>query len=171
MLVSQPGKVRAVQESAVSPCFYVFWAVICRVNTAPVKIINYFWVSPSVIMCPYRLKVQRGAAGRPRHSSCLWHVATGPLRKAVEGCQGFGPIGAGSGCRLTGCSGKTADSPGPPEPGGAAWARELSRQGCAAPSCRTPPPHRREGKLEARPPSGPAGLRSDGCREEGKVRG
>lgn len=114
------------------------------------------------IKCLCHLKVRHVAAGRPRHSSCLWDAMTGPPRMGVGGYQGSGWTGGGGDCHQIEVTG---DSWGTPEPRGAGWVLERSRLGCAAPSCRTPPPRRRGGGQEVRPPSGPAGLRSDGCRD------
>lgn len=118
------------------------------------------------IKCPCHLKAQHVAAGRPRHSSCLWDVMTGPPRRGAGGCRGFGRTGGGGGCRPIGTTGDRRE---PPEPIGAEWVRALSRRGGAGPSCRTPPPHRRVERQEVRPPSGPAGLRSGGCWDRQRI--
>lgn len=116
------------------------------------------------LKCPYHLKVPHVAAGRLRHSFCLWRVI-GPPRKGAGGFLGFGWTGGGGDCRPIGCWETTGDSREPPEPLGAEWVPVLSRQACVAPSCHKPPPHRREERQEVRPPSGPAGPRSGGCWE------
>lgn len=153
--------------------------IICRVNTALQQLaVNQNWAFTAKqlhpvcwkrsrigthslsIKCPCHLKVQRVAAGRPRPPSCLWDVTTAPPRRGAGGCRGSGRTGGGGGCRPTGTTG---DSREPPEPTGAGWVPGRSRRGGAAPSCRRPPPRRRGGRQEVRPPSGPAGLRSDGC--------
>lgn len=114
------------------------------------------------IKCLCHLKVRHVAAGRPRHSSCPWVAMSGPPRTGVGGYQGFGRTGGGGDCRQIEMTG---DSWGTPELRGAGWVLERSRRGCVAPSCRTPPPRRRGGRQEVRPPSGPAGLKGDGCRD------
>lgn len=181
MLVScsQPGKVHSTQESAVSRVVCVCQPLSgCRLITvlqqSAVNQNRAFFVAKHhicatyerhslSIKCPYRLKVQHVAAGRPRHPSCLWDVMIGPPRKGAGGCLGSDWTAGGDGCRPTEMSG---DSREPPELTGAGWGPALSRGGGAAPSCRTPPPRRTGGRQDVRPPSGRAGLRSAGCSDE-----
>lgn len=180
MLVScsQPGKVHSAQESAVSRV-----VCVCQLSSACrlITVLQQTAVNQNravvakhhtcatherhslSIKCPYRLRAQHVAAGRPRHSSCLWDVLIGPPRKGAGGCRGSDWTAGGDGCRPTEMSG---DSREPPELTGAGWGPAPSRGGGAAPSCRTPPPRRTGGRQEVRPPSGRAGLRSDGCWDE-----
>lgn len=160
--------------SSVCVCFSSA-VIVCRVNTAlQQRAVNqsrafiakqlqpecHYEPHRLSIRCPCHLKVQHAAAGRPRHSSCLWDVTTGPPRKGAGGCQGSGSTGGGGDRCPTEPTGGSRASP---EPVGAVWVRAQSRRGGAAPSCRTPPPHRMGERQEVHPPSGPAGLRSDGC--------
>lgn len=115
------------------------------------------------IKCPCHLTEEHGAAAPPRHSSCFWGVMTGPPRKEEGGCQDFGWTGEGGDCHQIGCWVAAGDSWEPPGPVIVEWVQVLSRQAGVAPNFHTQPPRRRGERQEVRPPSGPAGLRSDGC--------
>lgn len=87
---------------------------------------------------------------------------TAPPRKVAGGCRGSGRTAGGGDCRLLEMPDGCWETPGTT---GAGSARAPRRWGGAVPSSRTPLPHRRGGVREVHPPSGPAGLRNDGCRD------
>lgn len=137
----------------------------CTVQILPQLAADQSWASfdkQSVfIACLCLLSVGGGVPGCPLQLSCPWNVMIAPPRTVAVGCRGSGwTAGAGDCCLLEmpdGCW----ETPGPTAAG---LAQESTRWGGAVPSCCTLPPHRRAERQEVHPPSGPAGLRSAGCR-------
>lgn len=113
------------------------------------------------------LSVGGGLPGCPLQLTCPWTARTAPPRTAAAaGCRHSGWTAEAGGCRLPE---RPAGRREPPGPAAAGWGRERPRRGAAGPSCCRPPPRRRAGRPEVHPPSGPAGLRSDGCRDTESV--